>query len=652
MPSIFIPLVVALVLLSLLPHPAVSASSVLVYYTPSKVKLVVFYYGWLDSSNVEELNPSILVFSGLTGSESVHNKDIVQDMQKRGVDVYAYIHDGNTPVGLGSTFENQVVSQDSSCPDNLVSQWVSYIEGVIDNVTQTYPGVNIFLDEADPSYFGTTNPSDTCLIKFSDGISNIVRYIHSKGLKVMINGVRAYAPISDYYLWEGFYQTYENDNYVNDTSFFSETDNGNPYAWENGYGKYLWLKDHTAYNKTIALSFLPPSQIENNIAGYILATALGLAGWSVSPIDIYASGGSIYQPRNLPIGELVNEPVVDVNNSKVSFYTIQGEYELNVATGEYTIPSQLETVSFVPLIDGYRENSYTSLGISATGSSSSINDIYYAVSGGNLFLYIDASWSGQTSSVLLHIYIDNDSNTDTGFRGVNLQVGADLLLEVYSDSRVAQLFKYTGSGGGDWSWSLIAKLPVAVISDSNTRIELEIPLSYLSSSANMQVTTVDSSYSDDAETGVISVSDLTANTKPLYPPVLMNPTPYISGIPHLTYLAESRDNLTVTIDYHTGYATYLLTVPFPKIKAVIKNGDTPLPEGGGDEYWKILSTTGQLTVLEVRVHHASPVTLSIYATPVNVGSGTLGGSASVMHNTGIYMLSILVFMFLVLTRRK
>lgn len=611
------------------------------YYVPSSIKLVIFYYGWLDTSNVEQTSPDILVFSGVTGSDYIHNRVVVQNMESKGVEVYAYIHDGATPVGLGTTFKSMVVDEDSSCPSSLVSSWVSYIEGVIDNVTQTYPNTNIFLDEADPAYFGTTDPHNECVIAFTNGISEIVDYVHSKNLKVMLNGVRAYSPLADYYLWEDFYQLY-NKTYILDTKFFSENDNGNPYLWENGYGKYVWLRDHGQLNKTIALSFLPPDSIKNNIASYILATGLGLGGWSVAPIDIYASGGFVYQPRSLPIGGLIDNTTINVTSGLVEFNTIYGKYSINVTSGTYTVPVELSGIDFTPYIDGYKDNVYTSLDITASGSSSEISDVYYTIGGDTLYLFINGTWTGSQVSVLYHIYIDNDTNIDTGFTGTNLNVGADILIEIYSDSSAAEVFKYTGSGGTDWSWSLVREVPVYVTQETSTTAEVEIPLSLISDNATLQVTTVDSSFSDDAVSSVIDVSTLQVNEN-LYPLLMMNPEPYNGTIPILTSIEKGPNEITVTIYRHSGYATYMFLVPFSKVGSVIKNGNVALPENSGSEYWEVLGTSNGYTEVLVRVLHASPVTISIYqAPPANAGSSLGGDSRSMSSLVWIVIVGLVV----------
>lgn len=636
--------------------PMTHAETATTYYNLPSMKFVIFYYGWLDTSDVVNYKPNILVFSAATGSEKEHYRDVVNMMLSKGVEVYGYIHDGNVPIGLGSTFNKTVVTIDPSCPDNLVTSWIKYIEIIVDNVTSSYPGINIFLDEVDPNYFGTSNPDDPCLQKFTSSVEEIVGYIHSKGLKVMINGARAYAGLGDYYLWEGFYQYAVDNYYYTDTVFFMESDNGNPYEWENGYGKYLWLRDNGLINKTIALSFKPKLGTQKGITSYLLAKALRLTGWGITTADIYASGGALYVPRIVPVGKILSDPVFDYDNGTVEFYTLYGKFTLKVANETYVLPPTISWIKYVPMIDGIEEEWYQALVGQTDGSSSRINYIEYLYSSNNLFIYISGTWTGGTASVLYHIYIDNDANSSTGFKGTGLSIGAEYLIEIYDDTTVAYMYRYSGTGYG-WSWEFERTLPLALRNDgSNIYAEIELYTDSLSDNAMFQVTTVDSSYNDDAVTWVLNLPDIVENAETLYPPLMLDASQYLENIPIVLDSYIGRDRVSITIDYQTGYALYQFTVPF-QVKSVVKNGNELLPSDPNEpEYWYILSQSPYYTTLQVRVKHASPVTIDIYPRPVQItAEQVLGGETREIWPMATLIISIafsIVVIYTILTTRN
>ncbi len=166
-----------------------------VYTRPSEFLNVIFYYGWLSSSNIDDLAVDIVVVSGssriLPGGEDY---DLLADLRSRGVEVYAYIHDGEIPIGLGSSFKSWVIYDNRS-----MESWVNYITGLIDVYAGLVDGV--FLDECDPGYFNSTDPGDPLLGVFNEALKEIMGYARSRGLNVFINDVRAYAGLGDYYLW-------------------------------------------------------------------------------------------------------------------------------------------------------------------------------------------------------------------------------------------------------------------------------------------------------------------------------------------------------------------------------------------------------------------------------------------------------------------
>jgi hypothetical protein len=78
-----------------------------------------------------------------------------------------------------------------------------------------------------------------------------------------------------------------------------------------------------------------------------------------------------------------------------------------------------------------------------------------------------------TSNYFYHIFIDTDTNLTTGYRYKDsASIGAELMVE--SDF----LYKYTGTGGANWSWSSVGGFHKA---NTGGRTEMSIPLSALSS---------------------------------------------------------------------------------------------------------------------------------------------------------------------------
>jgi hypothetical protein len=89
-------------------------------------------------------------------------------------------------------------------------------------------------------------------------------------------------------------------------------------------------------------------------------------------------------------------------------------------------------------------------------------------------LFISYQVAGNiTSSYFYHVYIDADTNVNTGYRYKDsASVGAELMVE--NDG----LWKYTGTGGSNWSWSQIGGFHKA---NTGGRTEMSIPLSALPS---------------------------------------------------------------------------------------------------------------------------------------------------------------------------
>ncbi len=87
-------------------------------------------------------------------------------------------------------------------------------------------------------------------------------------------------------------------------------------------------------------------------------------------------------------------------------------------------------------------------------------------------LYISYSVAGTiSSSYFYHVYISTDTNNNSGYvYNDSASIGAEYMIEN------SGLYKYTGTGGSDWSWSSAAGIQKA---DNGGRTELSIPLTTL-----------------------------------------------------------------------------------------------------------------------------------------------------------------------------
>ncbi len=582
----------------------------------SGFKRVVFYYGWLNTSNLLDLDFDILVFSATATIPNHWNKTVAL-LHNRGVETYGYIHDGENPVGLGSSFKEMVVENNSCNLDNLnecTNNWVKYIEGLIywyhnnARVNNTSIISGVFLDECDPGYFGITDPSNPYLLNFSAGLQEIVEYAHNLGLKVFVNGVRAYAELGDYYLWEDFVTIYNTtSNLYEIDPYFFNTSSSNPYEWVNGIAKYKYLKERGLLNKTIALSFDDPSKWENITLAYYAARVLGLAGWGFADYYIYSSGGSVNPPIVYEVGLPVTTDVVDNTSETLRRVFTSGEVEvvLNPTSPRLELPFN-ETKH--PVVDGNYDTLYNSIG-GTRGDYSTIISVGDLVGPDKYYFIINASWNqGYTGPCAYRIYIDRDNDSLTGYRVHG--VGADYMIEAYRDGYTA-LFEYTGNGS-TWSWREITH-PESVIKNTSsgaTVLEASISSIYIiENNSKIVFTTVLSDWSEDA------VLTITAAPTTIYrPSIYDNVSAWISYTGVITKITILPYEIEYIADAPPSTETYILYVPFTSEVEVYKNNTSLEPTDNltqVDEGYQILNITDNYTVLGVKVIHNSPVSILV-----------------------------------------
>ncbi len=649
-------------LASLAPATAVSSPTpIAIDVSVTHFKRVIFYYGWLNTArNLPTISFDILVFAGSVSNLSTW-LSILEELHSKGVQLYVYLHDNSgNPIGLGETFKTMVVDNSSGTLEQRVAYWKSFIEGLIreyaawsDSHGRILTGV--FLDECDPSYFGYTNPSNTYVKEFSEALKQIVSYAHSLGLKVFINGVRAYASLGDYYLWEDFVATYNpsTGSYSLDTSFFTSSST-NPYQWVNGLAKYEYLKQHNLLSRTIALSYADPSHLSYAIAAYYAARVLGLAGWAFAPGDIYANGGDVLTAPVYEVGQPLTPPSIDPSAGTVSRLFTVGNVTVNILSASVKLP-----FSYVPgvQLDGYLDPCYTTFTSASAGTYSKIALYGYTATPQHLYILVESTWSSiPTTDGVLHIYIDSDGDSSTGYSIYG--IGADYLVEVYADG-TAHLYNYSGSGT-TWSWSDLGAIPIReVASGSTLRIEVELPSTvYTLGKTRIVIATV-YSWNDDSVTSVFTVSRLYVPT----PTIFDSYAAYSSYYPIVTRMAVSSSRAVIVLSVPSG-KSYLVNcsvvLPIPDVRSVLKNG-VPLkrfstPSFSSEGWYSKKLASGE-TLVEVLVDPSTTVTLVVLgpsAAQAGGGAGsTLGGYAS---SEALYPLAILAAAFvgvaLALARRR
>ncbi|RLE50050.1 MAG: hypothetical protein DRJ31_02645 [Candidatus Methanomethylicota archaeon] len=620
------------------PMPSVYSKKV------SGFKTVVFYYGWLDTSNLEDLCFDVLVFSGATGSAKQHMIPVLNNLRSKNprLEVYAYLHDGDSPVGMRSSFNDNGSDTDI---------WVDYVTRVIDELVENYTsGGNrlidgVFLDECD---LGVTDPSDPRLQNFSNGLNQIVDYARSKGLKVFINGVRAYASLGDYYLWESFVAICQDSSYQLDAQFFS-TSSTNPYEWTNGIAKYNYLRQNSLLGKTIALSYADEEHVENAKYGYYMARILGLAGWAFSPKLVYAQGGDVIRLDVYEVGVPISSPILNYAGKNATRTFTSGEVVVDLAAPSLKIPFQYVYYE----IEGRppSQSALTSDDVKP-GANSNIVSYAYASTPKGLYVYLKATG---TSVTCFHIYINYDGDNSTGYGPSWLEdFGAEYMVEAMSDGSFAGLYKYTGSGV-DWSWALLSSNISFNLTSTGSTYELEliIPASvqgndiYEEKSSKLNIA-VNVNWNDD----FYLRHNKLIEPKPTAPTIYDEEDLFANYIARVTEMLVEKSYAAAFTDapstIASGLANYTICVPYPSISKVTKFGsalqkmDTPTFSGEG-YYVEPHDNFSKVTVV---VKHSSPVTIMVYKGPSTVGFGGVFEPISLAHQI---TMSALIFMLMPLS---
>ncbi len=508
----------------------------------SQPKYLVIFYGVLDYSTLEEAPPDILVFAGTSGNM---NSQVLADLKARGTTTIAYLHDSNdNPVGLGSSYKNMVVNGGSSASD-----WVQYIEGLIDNYAGKVDGV--FLDEADPAYFTSDLSESNPLIQdFNNGLAEIVSYAHSKGLLVVVNGVRAYAGYGDYYLWEGWCSTWtgsvDNPSYSYVSNFFdSNSGDDNPYSWVNDYAKYQYLADNNLLGKTLAVSFGDPLDYERQKVCSYSAWIAGFHAWGYADANFYATSTGPAPVYGYSMGPAITPPLLDPVTSKMSRKFYGGIVEVQVGsvwsiTQEalaFDTPSTTPTSYTATAGDGDQGYDITGVGVEYDG-------FYYS-----FWITLDSS----LPNGVLRIYVDNDSNADTGYDISSNVQGIDFFIEARPPSGV-DIYKYIGDGT-TWSWSLTGHGYMAV---RNTTYVVT-GFTGISQDARLWIVSIDSNWTDrDVEPDDNQGYSL-AGTGGLYaiPLYILHAYLQSSSPDGVAVVARSQSSDSITLYAPTGYYSLL-----------------------------------------------------------------------------------------------
>ncbi len=387
---------------------------------------LLIYYGWLNTSPVASYDFDVLVTAAPTGRLRAAYLPVVEELASRGVEVYGYLHDGDRPVGVGSSFRKWVVERGAGW-----REWLEYMESLVAETRRAYTVggrcvlAGIFLDECDPAYLG--RGWRRLLPYFNEALRELIRYIHGLGLRVFVNGVRAYARYADYYLWESFYSRCRGGRCTPDTSFMA-SGGADQYTWVNGYAKYEWLAREGLLGKTFAVTLVTasdPSWVETCRAGYVLASILGLAGWGCSTPDYNSGGGA---PLNTP----VEPPGVMVNRTGVaSAVFMTGAWSVDTVGVRVDTPYG-GTVPHHPVVDGVRDEGYT---FTYRSGGLTIN-AYYSEDYKALYLYIEHGGGGAAE-----VLLDLDSNPATGAPG-----GADARVVLEGRYCVEEVYKSGGWG--------------------------------------------------------------------------------------------------------------------------------------------------------------------------------------------------------------
>jgi hypothetical protein len=114
--------------------------------------------------------------------------------------------------------------------------------------------------------------------------------------------------------------------------------------------------------------------------------------------------------------------------------------------------------------------------------SANIKNIFAIVDSSNLYLSLQLSAKFDYQKYFYHIFIDIDNDSPSSKTGFvykdSASIGADFMLENNN------FFKYTGTGGTNWSWAGFSGMQKA---DSLGRTEISIPLNTLSNNSFINV---------------------------------------------------------------------------------------------------------------------------------------------------------------------
>ena len=624
----------------------------------SGFKHLLIYYGWLNTSNVLGLNADIVV---VAGSERIlsggGDYSVVSQLIGKGVMVFAYLEDLNggeagaggngdsgddKPVGLGSSFESMVYGNSTGTLSERYYYWLSYMKSIVDNYKGAVSGV--FLDECDPGYF-TDNLSDDAVKYFTWGIGNLTEYAHSKGLMVFVNGVMGYAGYGDYYLWEDFLDSYEN-GYILQSDFLENQSYTSPLEWVNGIARYYYLKNHGLLNRTIAVSFVDSSQretLEWGRAAYLLARIMGLAGWGYGNYTYYASGGSV--PTGIlgifETGIPVGDPVF-ADGMAWRFFLASGN--TSVTVGDTGVSSSMDPGYTFPtlhvIVDGVNSGEYQNLlQTPVNGTSSTLNYLGIVNSQNTLYYLVNWTYTSQSSSGgLLHIYLNTDGDTGTGYQVDGL--GADYLVEVTTDGS-GILYCYNGTGT-DWNWNSEGYLNTVVKNNGlSYQVELAVDKNKLSnlenSKAEYTVRTV-YNWGDDASSDKLKLGEMQL----LYPN-FYEPETGLESYTGVVLSSELTQNKLVIISNGPPgvIVNYTIVTPFETFNSVLVNG-SELQQGINSSGlgWEVKKTWNGYSEVMILAEHHSLINITI-----------LGSEASPVPESGYLFIGVytglvlLVFLF-------
>ncbi len=459
------------------------------------MRYLVIYYGWINTSTLLDNPPDILIFAGST--VNMDNQAIIDQLRSMGVRTYAYIHDGDTPVGLGSSFNDMVVNGGRS-----VAEWRDYINSLISSYAGKVDG--LFLDEVDPGYFTSNlDPGNSLIQDFSQALQDIVSYAHSLGLEVIVNGVRAYAGYGDYYLWESFCSTFTgspmNPTYVYVTSFFQRTSaDSNPYVWINNIAKYEYLEANNLLGSTLAVSLGPIGDNERGKTCSMAAQILGFHAWGYGDSLYYSQGGGPPPVYAYPLGPRVAPPVISESSGSMSASFYAGTIEVTVTSTDWRVTVEDLLVTLPPLNPAIQPaaSGDAPTGLDITGYADYYDGAYHS-----FYIQLDSPFTGNA----IHVYIDTDGSQATGYQ----PYGAEIMVEAYP-SGAANIFQYTGSGT-DWSWSQISA-GTAVFDGAQVKISTPIE-----QGSSFKMATLDSTWSiADVEPDTPAPLDTASYPTPFY----------------------------------------------------------------------------------------------------------------------------------------